>query len=83
MTKKAQRMLSAMDRATALWNIPNIGRAKGRVIRRLIERHRPTRAVEIGSHYVDLGGKKIRARVRAPEGASGEVVCDVERVWIP
>jgi len=49
MTKKAQRMLSVMDRATNLWLIPNVGRAKGRVIRRLIERHRPTRALEIGS----------------------------------
>ena len=49
MTKKAQRMLAVMDRATSLWRIPNIGRAKGRVIRRLIERHRPTRALEIGS----------------------------------
>ncbi len=42
-------MLAAMDRATSLWTIPNVGRAKGRLIRRLIERHRPTRAVEIGS----------------------------------
>ena len=42
-------MLAAMDRATNLWHIPNVGRAKGRVIRRLIDRHRPTRALEIGS----------------------------------
>ena len=49
MLKKAQRMLGLMDRATALWRIPVIGRAKGRVIRRLIDRHRPTRAIEIGS----------------------------------
>jgi caffeoyl-CoA O-methyltransferase len=42
-------MLGLMDRATGLWHIPVIGRAKGRIIRRLIERHRPTRAVEIGS----------------------------------
>jgi predicted O-methyltransferase YrrM len=48
-TKKAQRMLAVMDRATTLWHIPNVGRAKGRVIRRLIDRHRPTRALEIGS----------------------------------
>jgi predicted O-methyltransferase YrrM len=48
-TKKAQRMLALMDRATTLWNIPVIGRAKGRVLRRLIDRHEPTRAVEIGS----------------------------------
>ena len=49
MTKKAQRMLALMDRTTRLWHIPNVGRAKGRIIRRLIDRHRPTRAVEIGS----------------------------------
>jgi predicted O-methyltransferase YrrM len=42
-------MLGLMDRATTLWHIPVIGRAKGRIIRRLIDRHRPTRAVEIGS----------------------------------
>jgi predicted O-methyltransferase YrrM len=48
-TKKAQRMLSLMDRTTRLWHIPNVGRTKGRVIRRYIDRHRCTRAVEIGS----------------------------------
>jgi predicted O-methyltransferase YrrM len=48
-TKKARQMLAAMDRATRLWHIPVIGREKGRVIRRLIDRHRPTSAVEIGS----------------------------------
>jgi predicted O-methyltransferase YrrM len=42
-------MLGLLDRATSLWHIPIIGRAKGRVIRRLIDRHRPTRALEIGS----------------------------------
>ena len=49
MTKRARRMLALMDRATTLWRIPVIGRAKGRVIRRLLERHRPTRAIEVGS----------------------------------
>jgi predicted O-methyltransferase YrrM len=44
-------MLQTMDRALALWHLPAIGRAKGRVIRRLIERHRPTSAVEIGSLF--------------------------------
>jgi len=47
--KRARRMLAVMDRATTLWSIPNVGRTKGRVIRRLIERHRPERALEIGS----------------------------------
>ena len=49
LTKKARRMLAQMDRATALWTIPVVGRAKGRLMRRLIERHRPTRGLEIGS----------------------------------
>jgi len=46
---RARRMLAVMDRATAVWHIPNIGRAKGRVIRRLLDRYRPTRGIEIGS----------------------------------
>ncbi len=49
MTAKARRMLATMDRTTALWHIPVVGRAKGRVIRRLLEHHRPTRGIEIGS----------------------------------
>jgi len=49
MTKKATRMLALMDRATSLWHIPVIGRAKGRVLKRLIDKHRPENAVEIGS----------------------------------
>ncbi len=49
MTKRQQRMLALMDRATTLWRIPVVGRRKGRLLRRLIERHRPTRALEIGS----------------------------------
>jgi predicted O-methyltransferase YrrM len=49
LTKKARRMLALLDRATTLWTIPVVGRDKGRLIARLIERHRPTRAVEIGS----------------------------------
>ena len=49
MTKTARRMLALMDRATRLWHIPVIGRAKGRVIRRLIDKHRPLNALEIGS----------------------------------
>jgi predicted O-methyltransferase YrrM len=42
-------MLGLMDRATALWHIPVVGRAKGRLIRRLLDRHRSARALEIGS----------------------------------
>jgi predicted O-methyltransferase YrrM len=42
-------MLALMDRATSLWHIPVVGRAKARLLRRLVERHRPTRAIEVGS----------------------------------
>jgi predicted O-methyltransferase YrrM len=48
-TKTAQRMLGMMDRAAALWQVPVIGRDKGRLLRTLIDRHRCTRAMEIGS----------------------------------
>ena len=50
-TQKAKRMLALMDRAVTLWHLPVIGRAKGRVIRRLLERHECERAVEIGSLF--------------------------------
>lgn len=49
MTKRQRRMLALMDRATSLWRIPVIGRAKAQLVRRLIERHGSERAVEIGS----------------------------------
>jgi len=70
MTKKAQRMLAVMDRATAVWRIPNVGRAKGRLIRRLIDRHRPTRAIEIGSL---LGYSAILIAGALPAG--GRLTC--------
>ena len=70
MTKKAQRMLAAMDRATNLWLFPNVGRAKGRVIRQLIDRHRPTRALEIGSL---LGYSAILIAGSLPAG--GRLIC--------
>ncbi|HXA97397.1 MAG TPA: class I SAM-dependent methyltransferase [Candidatus Dormibacteraeota bacterium] len=49
MTKTAARMLRLMDRAVSLWHIPVIGREKGRVIRRLLVRHKPRRGIEVGS----------------------------------
>jgi predicted O-methyltransferase YrrM len=70
MTKRAQRMLAVMDRATALWHIPNVGRAKGRVIRRLIDRHRPKRALELGSL---LGYSAILIASSLPPG--GRLTC--------
>jgi predicted O-methyltransferase YrrM len=48
-SKKARRMLALMDRATTLWRIPVVGRAKGRIVRRVIERHGSRRGVEIGA----------------------------------
>lgn len=51
MTKTAAEMLRLMDRATARWHFPVIGRRKGRLIQRLLARHRPTRAIEIGSLF--------------------------------
>jgi predicted O-methyltransferase YrrM len=44
-------MLRLMDRATTLWHFPVIGREKGRLLRRLLLRHRPRRALEIGSLF--------------------------------
>lgn len=49
MTKRARAMLRQMDQATRTWHLPIIGREKGRFIARLLETHRPKRAVEIGS----------------------------------
>jgi predicted O-methyltransferase YrrM len=70
MTKKARRMLALMDRATALWHIPVVGRAKGRILRRLIDRRRPQRAIEIGSL---LGYSAILIAAAQPPG--GRLVC--------
>jgi len=47
--KKAKRMLALMDRATTLWHIPVVGRTKGRIIRRVIERHECVRGIELGA----------------------------------
>jgi predicted O-methyltransferase YrrM len=47
--KHIKRMLALIDRATSVWHIPVVGRAKGRLIRRLIERHGCARGIEIGS----------------------------------
>lgn len=69
-SKKARRMLTVMDRATTVWHIPVIGRAKGRILRRLIERHRPRRAIEIGSL---LGYSAIL--IAAAQPPRGRLVC--------
>ena len=73
MTKKQTRMLALMDRATSLWHIPVVGRAKGRLLRRLIERHHCESAVEIGSL---LGYSAILIAAALPP--RGRLVC-IER----
>lgn len=70
MTKRARRMLGLMDRATTLWHIPVIGRRKGRLLARLIEHHRPKRAVEIGSLF---GYSAIWIAATLPPG--GRLTC--------
>jgi predicted O-methyltransferase YrrM len=42
-------MLAQMDRTTARWFLPIIGREKGRFVARLIAEHRPERGLEIGA----------------------------------
>jgi predicted O-methyltransferase YrrM len=40
-----------MDSALKLWHLPAVGRAKSSAIRRLIDRHGPKNAIEIGSLF--------------------------------
>src|SRR5574342_345751 len=51
MNKRAEKMLRMMDRAVTEWHIPVIGRETGRVIKRLLAKHAPTRGIEIGSLF--------------------------------
>jgi predicted O-methyltransferase YrrM len=51
MMAAAARMLRLLDQAITRWHFPVVGRAKGRLLRRLLARHRPRRAVEIGSLF--------------------------------
>ena len=51
LTKRAEKMLRLMDRAVTEWHIPVVGKAKGRVIKRLLARHAPTRGIEVGSLF--------------------------------
>jgi predicted O-methyltransferase YrrM len=70
MTKTATRMLRLMDRAVTLWRIPVIGRAKGRVLRRLLLRHQPRRGIEVGSLF---GYSAILLAGNMPSG--GKLTC--------
>jgi predicted O-methyltransferase YrrM len=67
---KAERMLGVMDRAVTQWFFPVVGKAKGRVLRRLVARHKPRRAVEIGSLF---GYSAILIAASLPRG--GQLTC--------
>lgn len=49
MTSRARSMLAQMDRTAARWFLPIIGKSKGRFLARLIARHRPMHALEVGA----------------------------------
>ena len=49
MTKTADRMLRLMDRAVTAWQIPILGKDKGRILKKLLAEHKPRRGLEIGS----------------------------------
>lgn len=70
-------MLALMDRATRLWSIPTIGRAKGRLVRRLLDRHRPLRAIELGSL---LGYSAILIAAALPP--KGRLVCVEQNAFL-
>jgi predicted O-methyltransferase YrrM len=70
MTKIQRRMLQTMDNALRWWPLPAIGREKGRLVRRLIERHRRRRAIEIGSLF---GYSAILIGASLPPG--GRLTC--------
>jgi predicted O-methyltransferase YrrM len=63
-------MLRLMDRAVTAWHIPVIGKDKGRLLRRLLARHQPRRAVEVGSLF---GYSAILVAAALPRG--GRLTC--------
>jgi predicted O-methyltransferase YrrM len=63
-------MLRLLDRATTRWAFPVLGPAKGRLVRRLVERHRPGRVLEVGSLF---GYSAILIADALPPG--GRLVC--------
>ena len=70
MTKTATRMLRLMDRAVTEWTLPVIGREKGRVLRRLLLKHKPRRGIEVGSLF---GYSAILVAGHLPRG--GRLTC--------
>jgi predicted O-methyltransferase YrrM len=77
MPKRAARMLRLMDRTVALWHIPVIGREKGRVIRRLLLKHQPRRALEVGTL---LGYSAILIAGHLPRG--GRLTCVEQNAYL-
>ena len=70
MTRAADRMLRLMDRAVEAWQIPILGKAKGRIVKRLLAEHRPRRGLEVGSL---LGYSAILIGANLPRG--GRLTC--------
>src|ERR1700693_2195882 len=70
MNKRAEKMLRLMDRAVTEWHIPVIGKEKGRVIKRLLATHAPTRGIEGGSLF---GYSAILIAGNMPRG--GRLTC--------
>ncbi len=77
MTKTATRMLRLMDRAVTHWRIPVIGRAKGRVLRRLLLKHQPRHGIEVGSLF---GYSAILVAGYLPRG--GRLICVEENPYL-
>lgn len=77
MNKAATRMLRLMDRAVTEWHIPVIGKEKGRVLRRLIARHQPRRAIEVGSLF---GYSAILIGASLPRG--GRMTCVEQNAYL-
>jgi len=77
MTKTAERMLRLMDRAVTEWQIPIIGKDKGRVLRRLLLLHKPRRGLEVGTL---LGYSAILIGASMPRG--GRLTCVEENPFL-
>ena len=74
MTKAADRMLRLMDQAVTAWQIPILGKDKGRVLRRLLLQHKPRRGIEVGSllgySAILIGANMPRSSARKPRPRS-------------
>jgi caffeoyl-CoA O-methyltransferase len=77
MTKTAARMLRLMDRAVTEWQIPIIGKDKGRVLRRLLREHKPRRGIEVGTL---IGYSAILIGANMPRG--GRLTCFEENAFL-